>query len=64
MTQKPEDELLRKCKTAKDLFQDYTSRITYGERDLVSYHRDQANFWLTKYRNLKKELDDRDAIAH
>lgn len=59
----PEDELTRKCKTAQDLFQDYTSRITYGERDLIPYHKDQANFWLSKYRILKKELDDRNVMG-
>ena len=60
MTHHPEDELVRKCQTAKDLFQDYTSKITYGEKELASYHKEQANFWLTKYRTLKEELDDRD----
>jgi len=60
MINEPEDELVRKYKTAKRLFQDYRSKVTYGEPEQISYNTDQANFWLVKLRKLKEELDLRD----
>ena len=60
MIKAPEDELATRLKTAKRLFQDYRYKVTSGAPEQISYHTDQANFWLTKYRALKEELDLRD----
>jgi hypothetical protein len=60
MINEPEDELVTRFKTAKRLFQDYRYKVASGAPGQISYHTDQANFWLTKYRALKEELDQRD----
>jgi hypothetical protein len=62
MIKDPEDELVTRLKTAKRLFQDYRYKVTSGAPEQISYHTDQANFWLAKYRILKKEMDDRDVM--
>lgn len=60
MIKDPEDELVTRFKIAKRLFQEYRYKVTSGAPEQVSYHIDQANFWLIKYKALKEELDLRD----
>ena len=55
-----DDELTQRCKTAESLFQDYRSRITYGDPAQATYNTDQAKFWLGKYKRLKLEIEQRD----
>jgi hypothetical protein len=59
MIDQPADELVTRLKTAKRLFQDYRYKVTSGDPEQISYHTEQANFWLGKYRALKEELNQR-----
>jgi hypothetical protein len=54
-----DDELTKKFKTAKRLFQDYRYKVVSGDPEQASYNTEQANFWLGKYRTLKEELNQR-----
>lgn len=57
-----EDDLLKRCRRAENSYQDYKFKITHCDPEQIDYNRDQAKFWLAKYKTLKEELDLRDGI--